>query len=182
MPGESSGSEAIGEARPGRHFPGRDRITHCLSLLITMFATWLLLSGYFEPFLLILGVLSCVLVVFIALRMDVVDHEAFPIHWTFGVLTYWPWLVKEIWIAAIDVTKRVLSPSMPISPTLVDLPTTQHSELGQVIYANSITLTPGTFTIRIYDNRVLVHALSREGADGLAEGGMDRRVTAMEAD
>jgi multicomponent Na+:H+ antiporter subunit E len=150
-------------------------------MLVALFAAWLLLSGYFQAFLLTLGVLSCVLVVVIALRMDVVDHEAFPIHLTPRILTYWAWLLKEIWLAAIDVTKRVLSPSMPISPTLIELPTTQHSELGQVIYANSITLTPGTFTIRIYGNRVLVHALSQEGADGLAEGDMDRRVTALEA-
>lgn len=151
-------------------------------MLVAMFATWMLLSGYFHAFLLTLGVLSCILVVGIALRMDVVDREAFPIHLTPRILTYWAWLLKEIWLAAVDVTKRVLSPSLPISPTIVELPTTQHSELGQVIYANSITLTPGTFTIRIYGNRVLVHALSQEGADGLASGEMDRRVTALEAD
>lgn len=146
-----------------------------------MLAVWLLLSGYFEPFLLTLGAMSCVLVVAIALRMDVVDREAFPIHLTSKVLTYWPWLLKEIWLAAVDVTKRVLSPRCRISPTVVEVEATQHSELGQVIYANSITLTPGTYTIRIHDNRILVHALSRDGAEGLAGGEMDRRVTALEA-
>ena len=146
-----------------------------------MLAVWLLLSGYFEPFLLTLGAMSCVLVVAIALRMDVVDREAFPIHLTSKVLTYWPWLLKEIWLAAVDVTKRVLSPRRRISPTVVEVEATQHSELGQVIYANSITLTPGTYTIRIHDNRILVHALSRDGAEGLAGGEMDRRVTALEA-
>jgi multicomponent Na+:H+ antiporter subunit E len=180
MPGESSGSESIGQGKRRRRLPGADRIVHSLSMLVALFATWLLLSGYFEMFLLTLGVLSCVLVVAIALRMDVVDHEAFPLHLTPRIFLYWIWLLKEIWIAAVDVTKRVLSPSLPISPTVVELDTTQHSELGQVIYANSITLTPGTYTIRIYGNRILVHALSQEGADGLAEGDMDRRVTAVE--
>ena len=99
---------------------------------------------------------------------------------TSKAMSYWPWLLKEIWLAAIDVTKRVLSPRMPISPTVIDLDATQQTELGRVIYANSITLTPGTFTIRIYRNRILVHALSREGAESLAAGEMDRRVTAME--
>ena len=112
--------------------------------------------------------------------MDVIDRESFPIHLTYKLLTYWPWLLKEIWLAAVDVTKRVLSPRMPISPTLIDLEATQQSDLGQVIYANSITLTPGTYTIRIHENRILVHALSREGAESLAGGGMDRRVTALE--
>src|SRR3546814_4753108 len=56
-------------------------------LLAAMLATWLLLSGYFEAFLLTLGAMSCVLVVAIARRMDVVDRESFPIHLTFKLLT-----------------------------------------------------------------------------------------------
>lgn len=179
MPSDSSGSETAGQSVRRRRIPGSDRIVHSLSLLVAMFATWLLLSGYFQAFLLTLGVISCVIVVAIALRMDVVDHESFPIHLTFRIPLYWAWLLKEIWLAAVDVTKRVLSPSQ-ISPTLIELDTTQHSELGQVIYANSITLTPGTYTIRIYGSKLLVHALSRDAADGLATGDMDRRVTAVE--
>jgi len=181
MPGDSSDPGTAGQGKGLRTGSRPDRVTHGLSLLVAMFATWMLLSGYFEAFLLTLGVLSCILVVAIALRMDVVDHESFPIHLTSKALTYWIWLLKEIWLAGIDVTKRVLSPNMPISPTLIDLEATQHSELGQVIYANSITLTPGTYTIRVYSNRLLVHAIAREGAESLAEGGMDRRVTALEA-
>lgn len=149
---------------------------------ILLFLTWLLLSGYFQPFLLSLGVASCVLVVFIALRMDVADREAHPIHLSLRIIGYWFWLLKEIWLAAIDVTKRVLSPKPDISPVLIELQTSQKTELGQVIYANSITLTPGTFTIRVFDNQILVHALSREAAAALAEGEMDRRVTNVEGE
>ena len=174
MPSEPSQSGPEPGGRP-------ERVVRSVALLAALIATWLLLSGYFEPFLLTLGFLSCVLVVAVALRMDVIDRESFPIHLTSKVLTYWPWLLKEIWLAAVDVTKRVLSPRMPISPTVIDLEATQRSDLGQVIYANSITLTPGTYTIRIHENRLLVHALSREGAESLAAGDMDRRVTAMEA-
>lgn len=180
MQGDSSGSKRAGQGETRQRIPGADRIVHSLSLLVAMFATWLLLSGFFHAFLLTLGVISCVIVVAIALRMDVVDHESFPIHLTFRIPLYWAWLFKEIWLAAVDVTKRVFSPST-ISPTLIELDTTQHSELGQVIYANSITLTPGTYTIRIFGDKLLVHALSKEGADGLATGEMDRRVTELEA-
>lgn len=180
MPSDSSGSEVAGQGVKRRRIPSPDVIVHSLSLLVAMFVTWLLLSGFFQAFLLTLGVISCLIVVAIALRMDVVDREAFPVHLTFRIPLYWLWLFKEIWLAAVDVTKRVLSPSL-ISPTLIELDSTQHSELGQVIYANSITLTPGTFTIRVYGNKLLVHALSQDGADGLATGDMDRRVTALEA-
>ena len=174
----SQGGDGSGGQK--RDFPAVDSVGHAVSLGVTLFVVWLLLSGYFHALLISLGVVSCLAIVYIALRMDVVDQEAHPIHLTMRILGYWTWLLKEIWIAGIDVTKRILSPRLRISPTLVQLKTTQSSELGQVVYANSITLTPGTFTIRIFDDQVLVHALSQEGADSLAEGEMDRRVTAVE--
>lgn len=164
-----------------RQGPSRvDHVGRALSLAVILFITWLLLSGHYEPFVVTLGVLSCLVIVFIAVRMDVLDREALPVHLTWSVVPYWIWLFKEIWIAAIDVTKVILSPKLPISPRMVQLTSTQKSELGQVIYANSITLTPGTFTIRVFDDQLLVHALTQEGADGLATGDMDRRVTKME--
>jgi len=49
-----------------------------------------------------------------------------------------------------------------------------------VIYANSITLTPGTVTLDLEEGHVTVHALTREGAQALASGEMDGRVTALE--
>ena len=139
------------------------------------------MSGIFDPLILILGVLSCVLVVVIAMRMDVVDHEAVPVHLTFSALVYWPWLLWEIFKANIDVTKRVLFPSAGISPTMVRIRATQKTDLGLVTFANSITLTPGTISIELEnDGHILIHALSREATVGLEGGEMDRRVTAME--
>jgi multicomponent Na+:H+ antiporter subunit E len=138
------------------------------------------MSGIFEPLILLLGVFSCVLVVVIAMRMDVIDHEAVPVHLTLKVLLYWPWLLWEIVKANIDVTKRVLGLA-EISPTMVRIKATQKTDLGIVIFANSITLTPGTISIDVdEDGYILVHALSREGTEGLEGGEMDRRVSEME--
>ena len=139
-----------------------------------------MLSGIFEPLILILGVFSCALVVVIAVRMDVIDHEAVPVHLTFKVLLYWPWLLWEIVKANIDVTKRVLG-FADISPTMVRIKATQKTDLGIVIFANSITLTPGTISIDVdEEGYILVHALSRDGTEGLEGGDMDRRVTELE--
>ncbi len=80
-----------------------------------------------------------------------------------------------------DVTKRILDPRLPISPCLIRVKTSQTSDVGRVIYANSITLTPGTISIALEDDEILVHALTREGAEGLAGGDMDRRAAAFEA-
>ena len=155
-------------------------MVHALSLGLILFATWLLMSGILDPLILILGMASCAAVVAIAMRMDVIDHEAVPVHLTLGALLYWPWLLWEIVKANIDVTRRVLLPSAGISPTMVWVEASQKSDLGLVIFANSITLTPGTISIDVEtDGRILVHALSREGAESLTDGEMDRRVTAM---
>ena len=151
-----------------------------LSLGATLFGLWLLLSGHYEPLLLILGLASTALVVWIAHRMDVIDHEGHPIGLTPRILLYWPWLIWEIVKANIDVMRRILDPALPISPTVVRVPASQKTELGTVIYANSITLTPGTVTIDLEGHDLIVHALSEDGAIALETGEMDRRVTAVE--
>lgn len=154
-------------------------MVHALSLAAAMAAMWLLLSGHYEPLLLGFGVVSCVVVVAISLRMDVVDREGHPVHLGRGALTYIPWLLIEIAKSNIDVARRILDPRLPISPTRLKVKASQTSELGQVVYANSITLTPGTVSMVVQDGYIDVHALTADGARSLAAGDMDRRVTAM---
>ncbi len=154
-------------------------MVHSFSLGAVLFCVWLLLSGHFEPLILGFGVFSCVVVVIISSRMDVVDHEGHPIHLTWSALVYWPWLMWQIVLANIDVARRILSPSLPISPTMIRVKASQSSDLGQAIYANSITLTPGTISVDVGNGEILVHALTREGAQSLLDGEMDRRVTIM---
>jgi len=154
------------------------------SLGIVLFATWMLLSGEFSlrhGLVLGLGVASVILVVLIAVRMDVVDHEGHPVHLTVRFVGYWLWLLVEIVKSSLDVTRRIWSPSLPISPTMYILKAGQPGELGQVIYANSITLTPGTVTVRLDGGDIMVHAIAREVGDWLAAGEMDRRVNRLEA-
>ncbi len=155
------------------------KIVHALYLGGVLFAVWLLLSGYFTPLLIAFGVVSCALVVAITSRMEVVDQEGHPVHLTWRALTYWPWLMIEIVKANIDVGKLILLPSQKISPTMLRVKTSQTSDLGKVIYANSITLTPGTISVDVANDEILVHALSKSGAEDLMAGEMDRRVTIM---
>jgi len=159
-------------------------VARALSLGMVLFATWMLLSGEFSihhGLVLGLGIASVILVVLIAVRMDVVDHEGHPIHLTQRFIGYWLWLLVEIVKSGLDVTKRIWSPSLPVSPTMYILKAGQAGELGQVIYANSITLTPGTVAVRLDDGNILVHAIARNVGDDLAGGEMDRRVTRLEA-
>jgi multicomponent Na+:H+ antiporter subunit E len=153
---------------------------YALSLTLVLFAFWLLLSGYFTAFLLAAGAGSAIAVVLLVRRMEVIDHEGHPIHLSWRAFTYWPWLLKEIAKSAWEVSRIILDPKLPISPTLVRTKTSQKTTVGVVTYANSITLTPGTISVEVAMGEILVHALTRSGAEGLLSGEMDRRVTQFE--
>lgn len=153
---------------------------YALSSAIVLFVFWLLLSGYFTAFLVTMGALSAVAIVALGRRMEVIDREGHPIHLSWRALGYWPWLFKEIVKSAWDVSRIIVDPRLPISPTLVRAKTTQKTAVGVVTYANSITLTPGTISVDVKRDEILVHALTREGAEGLLAGEMDRRVTRFE--
>jgi len=152
-----------------------------ISLLAFLAGTWLLLSGHYETLILAFGAVSCAIVTLLVYRMDVVDRESHPVHLGWRLPVYQCWLLWEIVKANIDVARRIIDPRLPISPTVVTLDASQPTELGHVIYANSITLTPGTVTLEVHRDRLEVHALSREAAEALAKGEMDRRVTWIEA-
>jgi len=151
-----------------------------VSAAVSLFVFWVILSGYFTPFLLAAGAVSAIAVVAFARRLEVVDPEGHPVHFAGMALRYWPWLVKEIVKSAWEVSLIILHPRLPISPTLLNIRSTQSTAVGRVVFANSITLTPGTVTVEAGRGEFLVHALTREGAASLAEGEMDRRVTRSE--
>jgi multicomponent Na+:H+ antiporter subunit E len=155
-------------------------LLHALSLGLVLALLWWLLSGYFVPLLLGFGLTSIILVILVARRMDVIDHEGQPLHLSWKVSLYWLWLLKEIFTSAVHVSTVILKRKMPIHPAMLHVKPTQHSEMGHVIFANSITLTPGTITVALENGELLVHALTRDTADGLMSGDMDRRVTAIE--
>ena len=147
-----------------------------LSFALLLFCLWILLSGHFDPLLLSLGLASTLLTLFLSLRMNVVDHESHPIHLTRQLLRFHGFLVREILVANLDVARRILTPGKSISPELVNVDVPQRTDLGRVIYANSITLTPGTVSVRLDKDRVLVHALSGDGAEDLRSGRMAKEV------
>ena len=155
-------------------------LRHAISLGLTLFGVWLLLSGHYTVFVTTLGLFSVVLTVAIVMRMETCDHETHPIHLTSRAITYWPWLLWEIAKANLDVAKRVFSAGPNISPTVFKVKSSQKTELGQVIYANSITLTPGTTTMDIEDGTFVIHTIAREVGADLSIGEMDRRVSQME--
>ncbi len=153
---------------------------HTIALAVALLAAWLLWSNYFVPLLISLGVVSVFIVVVLSRRMKLVDEEGAPFHLLPRLFLYAPWLVWEVVKANLDVAKRILRPGLPIHPMLIKVKAGQKSDLGRVIYANSITLTPGTVSVDVEGETITVHALSKEAADGVLTGEMDARVTKLE--
>jgi multicomponent Na+:H+ antiporter subunit E len=151
-----------------------------ISLAAALFLFWLALSGHYTPALLAAGAVSAAVCVLLAVRMGVADAEGHPVHLLGRFAAYFPWLVREIAKSAWAVTKIVVDPALPISPTMTRVRASQRTSVGIVTYANSITLTPGTITTRVKGDVLTVHALVREGAIDLESGGMDARVARFE--
>ena len=152
------------------------------SIALAMFVYWLLLSGHTEPWLIASGAVCALAVALFGLRMGYADAEGHPVGLIPRGFVYWPWLMKEIVKSAIYVSRLILDPKLPISPTLIRTKASQKTPTGLVTYANSITLTPGTISVELHgsEGEILVHAISRDAAAGLATGEMDWRVTWFE--
>ena len=134
----------------------------------------------FKPLILFFGLTSCLLVAVIVSRLQVVDKDESTMAIFARMVGYVPWLTVEIVKSNIDVARRIWSPTMPISPTIVTVHASQKTALGLVIHANSITLTPGTLSIDVEPGLIEVHALSADSLPDLQGGEMDRRVTRLE--
>jgi multicomponent Na+:H+ antiporter subunit E len=155
-------------------------VPHTISLFLTLAAFWLLNSGHYTLLILSLGFISIALVLYVAHRMDVVDHESQPLHLTLKIPGHLVWLTKEIILSNISVVKHVWFGSETISPVLTRVQASQKTDIGKVIYANSITLTPGTVAVDLVGDQITVHALSRENIEDLQTGEMDRRTSRLE--
>ncbi len=154
-------------------------ITRILVLLAPLVAAWLLWSGIYKPLLLGLGLFSCLLTIYITHRMQYFDTEVFALRFGGRLIRYWLWLAIEVVKSSLDVARIVLSPSLPISPQVIKIKASCEHPFDQAILANSITLTPGTLALDVFEGEIIVHALTKAGADELKQGEMDRRVAAL---
>ncbi len=146
-----------------------------------LIAVWLLWSGHVEPLLLAFGCVSVMVVLLITHRMDRISELGADEYPGFRMLGYVPWLLWQIFKSNLDVARIILNPRLPHSPRLLRVRASQRTAVGQVIYANSITLTPGTISLDLREGQILVHALTADSAAGVESGEMDRRVSGVES-
>jgi len=147
-----------------------------VTLAILLVVTWLLWSGLYQPIVLGLGALSCLLVVLLAVRIGFFEKDVYTLHLGPGLPRFWLWLLKEIVVASVQVARIILNPRLPISPTIVTIDARAVPLVSQATLANAITLTAGTVTLDIYEGQLEVHCLTRDAALQLEQGEMVRRA------
>ncbi|MGI9291946.1 MAG: Na+/H+ antiporter subunit E [Gammaproteobacteria bacterium] len=153
--------------------------TRGLVVEIILIAAWLLWSGLFTPMLLGLGVFSVLLTLYVLQRMGYFANETFAFRYSPRLLGFWAWLAKEIVISSLQVTRVVFQRNIKLDTQTIEIDATGLDALDQALLGNSITLTPGSLALDVYEDRILVHALTPEVAAALEEGEMQRRVTAL---
>jgi len=128
-----------------------------ISFLIA-FIFWILLNNSFDPLILGIGaILSFILALIFCSRCDVFSEIKLTPQAFFYTLMYLFVFLYELIKSNLDIARRVVSPSLPISPGIVEVKTKLKSKMGRLILANSITLTPGTLTIDIQEDTLYIH-------------------------
>jgi multicomponent Na+:H+ antiporter subunit E len=143
------------------------RFTHFLFLFATLLLLWLLLTGSLAADEVLAGIAVAALASFISgPYLSIFDGVLYRPMAIVSVFTYLGYFFKQLIIANFDMARRVLSPTLPISPEIVEISTELESDLGQMLLANSITLTPGTLSVDLVGNRILVHWIAApDGVD-----------------
>ena len=148
-----------------------------------LMATWLIFSGLFDAFHVTLGILSAGFVTWISSDL-LFENRTISLSTRLGqalrLAHYLLWLLWQVVLSNIDILKLALSPSglQKVQPRIVKLQTSLKTDFEKFLLANSITLTPGTITIKILGNDYYVHAISENAANGL-DGEMERRIAAI---
>jgi len=139
------------------------------------------MSGVYQPLTMGFGAVSSILCVWIISRLEIlgkrgITQDVSPIRF----FRYLFWLVVEIGKADWAVSKVILAKIPPMRQRLISVPANQNSDIGKMLFANSITITPGTITVETEPDHFIVHALTDEAADMTALADMGGRVCAIE--
>ena len=135
-------------------------------LSAALFVLWLLLTGSFSTDEIITGVLVAVVAAVATPRLAIFSGFKLVRTAPLSIIRYLFSFSVALIRANFDMARRVLTPSLPLKPAIVEVQTSLQSDLGKLLLANSITLTPGTLTIDVIGDRMLVHWIdARPGED-----------------
>ena len=160
----------------------RNDLLGSLFIFFLLMAFWLLISASADWQHIIVGVIFCSILTVLWSNLTIsAEHKtAFSIKQVFMLIHYFILLAVEIILANINVAMIVLNPRLPISPGMVIMRCDLERSLVRVLYVNSITLCPGTITVELEDNLLIVHAFTKEYAEELEDWALHRRLLNLE--
>ena len=134
------------------------------------------MSGIYKPIIVALGLASCVLTVVIVARLKLLSQPVYKDMKGLALVNYVFWLLVEIGKADWAITKVILGNPDAVRHRFIEVPAHQRTDLGKMLFANSITITPGTVTVQTAGGMFFGHALSDDAADLAALMAMVGRV------
>lgn len=154
---------------------------YTFSLFLLLLAFWAFNSGIYTGWLFFCALMSILLVMFNSHRLRLLDRESLPLHLFTRIAPFYCWLLTEMITGSLYVLTLILHGNKALSPTIFTINFDFKDELSKVIFANSITLVPGTLSLQLDKTSVLVHALTQELADELLSGEMVLRIKRLES-
>ncbi|MFO7951840.1 MAG: Na+/H+ antiporter subunit E [Bacillota bacterium] len=155
-----------------------------LVIFTILMTFWLLISASIDWQHILAGAIfsSILTVIWSNISISTEYRTKFTIKQLFRLIKYFILLAVEIIMANITVAKIVLNPRLPISPGIVIMRCDLERSLLRVLYANSITLCPGTITVELEDNLLIVHAFTIDYAHEIEEWPLYQRLSILESD
>lgn len=143
------------------------KLKHHIFLFWALLLLWILLTGSVAIEELASGVVVALVVsLFSAPYLSILDGLRYQPMALLSAFSYLGYFLVALVRANFDLARRVLSPSLPINPAIIEVETRLTSQLGRILLANSITLTPGTLTVDLMQQKILVHWVAApEGKD-----------------
>lgn len=162
-----------------RTLPLRD-----IAKFLLLFGFWIILSERMQLRYLAIGAVASLAVTVITRNIGLRrayhrTHRKSEVAWVPFIFRYIPWLIWQVVLANIQVASMVIQRDLTLEPVVMELPLNLKRGTAQVVYANSITLTPGTVTVDVKDDTVIVHALSADSGDSLLSHEVHNRVAPL---
>ena len=150
-------------------------------VFLLLMLNWIIFSGKFDAFHLGLGVVSCFVVTWLSHDLLFQDRSKglrARMHEAWAFLCYIPWLTWEVVLANLHVLKLAMTNKgyMEMAPRVVTIKTILKTDFAKFVFANSITLTPGTITMLVRGDIIHVHVMSQFLEDDLLQGAIERKV------
>ncbi|MCC2604940.1 Na+/H+ antiporter subunit E [Planctobacterium marinum] len=149
---------------------------HTLSFSMTLAVFWLLMSGHTSLLILSLGLASVLAVLYIVYRLNILDGETHPVGFELKLPRFLSWLLLDLFLSNLLVVKHIWQFKPAISPKLITYTLSQMSDMEKAIYANAISVTPGTISIDLQQDSITVHALTDSAFSNILSGEKGQKV------